>query len=48
MVFPKEVFLGPLLYILYVNDLPLSSLKLLFVMYANDTTIILSHKSQAT
>ena len=40
--------LGPLLYILYVNDLPLSSLKSHFVMYADDTTIILSHKSLAT
>ena len=39
--------LGPLLCILYVNDLPLSSLKLHFVMYADDT-IILSHKSAAT
>ena len=46
--FPQESILGPLLYILYVNDLPLSSLKLHFVMYADDTTIILLHKSLAT
>ena len=44
----QESSLGPLLYLLYVNDLPLSSLKLHFVMYADDTTIILSHKSLAT
>ena len=40
-------FLDLLLYTLYVNDLPLSSLKLYFVMYAEDT-IVLSHKSLAT
>ena len=45
---PQGSILGPLLYILYVNDLPLSSSKLHFVMYADDTTIILSHKSLAT
>ena len=45
---PQGSILGPLLYILYVNDLPLSSLKLHFVMNADDTTIILSHKSLAT
>ena len=45
---PQGSILGPLLYILYENDLPLSSLKLHFVMYADDTTTILSHKSLAT
>ena len=45
---PQGSILGLLLYILYVNDLLLSSLKLHFFMYADDTTIILSHKSLAT
>ena len=45
---PLGSILRPLLYILYVNDIPLSSLKLHFVMYADDTTIILSPKSLAT
>ena len=45
---PQGSILGPLLNILYVNDLLLSSLKLHFVMYVDDTTIILSHKSPAT
>ena len=45
---PRGSNLGPLLYIIYENDLPSSSLKLHFVMYADDTTIILSHKSLAT
>ena len=45
---PQGSILEPLLYILYVNDLPLSSLKLHFVMHADDTTIILSHKSLKT
>ena len=45
---PQRSVLGPLLYILHVNDLPLSSLTLHFVMYADDTKIILSYKSLAT
>ena len=41
---PQGSILVPLLYILYVNDLRSSSLKLHFIMYADDTIpIILPH-----
>ena len=42
----KRAFLG-LSLIYCANDLPLSSMKSSFVIYTDDKTILLSHKSQA-
>ena len=37
---PPGSLLGPLLFILYVNDFYLSSNKFTFLMYADDTTLL--------
>jgi hypothetical protein len=44
---PQGSILGPLLFILYVNDIIYTSSILNFVLFADDTTILYSHKNLA-
>ena len=45
---PQGSLLGPLLFILFVNDIYRSSSILSFVLYADDTNILYSHKNMET
>ena len=42
---PQRSILGPLLFILYVNDITSTSNVLDFILFADDTTILYSHEN---
>ena len=42
---PQGSVLGPLLFILYINDIVRSAPKLTFILFADDTNILYSHKN---
>ena len=45
MRFPQAPVLGPLLFIIYINDIVKTSYLFLFIMFADDTNLFASHSN---
>ena len=43
---PQGSILGPLLFLLYINDIVMSSKLFEFILFADDTSLFYSHKNK--